>query len=158
MLFPDRYEENSREAMIVELILAEVRRAKSVSLYIPFPRHERLQRLCHEIIRNPTDNLPLDDYARIACLGRRTLTRLFRSEMGMSLFDWRQEVRLLSAVSSLRNGQPITTVAYDVGYASPSSFTVAFRKRFGTSPSHYLAKGGQSGCPGGDMQRPRCKW
>ena len=32
-----------------------------------------------------------------------------------------------------------TTVAYDVGYNSPSAFTAMFRRAFGRAPTQYLA-------------------
>ena len=73
-------------------------------------------------------------------MSRRTLTRLFRQQTGMSVAAWRQQVRLLEALSLLAMGRPVTTVAYDVGYDSPSSFTAMFHKVFGVAPSQYFAR------------------
>ncbi|MDP9199971.1 MAG: helix-turn-helix domain-containing protein, partial [Pseudomonadota bacterium] len=57
---------------------------------------------------------------------------------------WRQNVRLMEALSRLAVGQPVTSVAFDVGYNSPSAFTAMFRRAFGHAPTQYLAK-----APGG---------
>ena len=48
-------------------------------------------------------------------------------------------------------GLPVafTTVAYDVGYNSPSAFTAMFRRAFGRAPTQYLAS-----IPGGRPQEP----
>jgi AraC-like DNA-binding protein len=73
-------------------------------------------------------------------MGRRTFTRLFRQETGAGLAVWRQQVRLMAALSRLASGQPITTVAFDVGYESPSAFTAMFHRVFGMPPSAYLAQ------------------
>jgi AraC-like DNA-binding protein len=58
----------------------------------------------------------------------------------MSVVAWRQHVRLLEALSLLAIGQPVTTVAFDVGYDSPSSFTAMFHRTFGVAPSQYFAR------------------
>lgn len=70
-------------------------------------------------------------------MSRRSFTRCFRDETGMSLAAWRQHVRLLEALARLGCGQPITTIALDVGYESPSAFTAAFQRAFGVPPSRY---------------------
>ncbi len=68
-------------------------------------------------------------------MGRRTFTRMFRRETHMSFAAWRQHVRLMEALSRLATGEPVTAVAFDVGYNSPSAFTAMFRKAFGAAPT-----------------------
>jgi AraC-like DNA-binding protein len=55
----------------------------------------------------------------------------------MAFAMWRQQVRLMAALSMLGEGKPVTTIAYDVGYESPSSFTAMFHRILGVPPSHY---------------------
>ncbi|MEN4957260.1 helix-turn-helix domain-containing protein [Stenotrophomonas indicatrix] len=50
---------------------------------------------------------------------------------------WRQQVCLLAAIERLGQGQAVTRVALDLGYASPSAFSAAFRRVLGCSPSRY---------------------
>jgi AraC-like DNA-binding protein len=38
----------------------------------------------------------------------------------------------------LAAGQPITRIAVDLGYDSPSAFTAMFRRSLGAPPSHYF--------------------
>jgi len=52
--------------------------------------------------------------------------------------QWRQQIRLLSAISLLAEGRSITSVALDVGYESPSAFTATFHRAFGQPPSAYM--------------------
>lgn len=73
-------------------------------------------------------------------MGRRTFTRAFKNETGMGLATWRMQVRLMHALSLLHAGHPITSVAYNSGYESPSAFTSVFHRSFGFTPSHYLAR------------------
>jgi AraC-like DNA-binding protein len=74
-------------------------------------------------------------------MSRRTFTRIFRSETGVTFATWRQNVRLIEAMSRLSTGQSVTAVALDVGYNSPSAFTAMFRRAFGVPPRQYFDTG-----------------
>jgi AraC-like DNA-binding protein len=103
------------------------------------PRSERLARVCLAVLADPAQKDALDDWAGHAAMGRRTFTRAFRDETGMSFAAWRQNVRLIEAMARLAVGASVTRVAYEVGYNSPSAFTATFRRAFGLPPTHYLA-------------------
>jgi AraC-like DNA-binding protein len=77
--------------------------------------------------------------AHKAGMSRRSFTRLFRQQTGMSFSAWRQQACLLAALTRLGGGDPITQVAVDLGYSSASAFTAAFRRVLGAAPSRYLA-------------------
>jgi AraC-like DNA-binding protein len=57
----------------------------------------------------------------------------------MSYQQWQRQVRLLIGLVRLAEGQPVTTVALDVGYESPSAFIAMFRRALGTTPSQYFS-------------------
>jgi AraC-like DNA-binding protein len=48
-------------------------------------------------------------------------------------------MRLLAAIPLLTAGTPITKVAGDVGYDTPSGFSLMFRRVMGMTPSQYLS-------------------
>ena len=135
---PIEYDEEGREGRVMALILDEIADSAAVPLNVPMPQHERLLRICRSILANPGHADTLDEWARIAAMGRRTFTRMFRRETGMSFAAWRQHVRLMEALSLLATGHPVTSVAYDVGYSSPSAFTAMFRRTFGAAPTQYF--------------------
>ncbi len=139
MTLPREYDATGRAGRIVGLILDSIAMPTTASLCAPMPRDPRLQRVCKALIQDPTRADTLDDWAAEACMSRRTFTRSFRDETGTSLADWRQHVRLLEALARLACGQAVTTIAFDVGYDSPSAFTAAFQRAFGVLPSRYLA-------------------
>ena len=107
---------------------------------LPMPQDPRLLRVCHMLIDNPADPRDLDAWASVAAMGRRTFTRAFRRETGAGLATWRQQVRLMAAIPKLEAGQPVTTVAFDVGYDSPSAFAAMFHSVFGLAPSAFIAR------------------
>jgi len=107
-------------------------------LQLPLPGDRRLRVICDALMDNPGDERTLKDWTLIVGASERTLERHFRQELGMSFRKWRQHLRLLSAVTLLSEGMSVTNVAYELGYASPSSFIAMFRSKIGHPPRRYL--------------------
>jgi AraC-like DNA-binding protein len=122
------------------LILEELATAPSLDLRLPMPRDARLRRLCRAVLECPDDMRELPELARIAAASTRSLARLFQSELGMSFTAWRRQALLLEALRRLAEGAPVTTVALDLGYSTPSAFTYMFRRALGVVPSRFFAR------------------
>ncbi|MQQ99702.1 helix-turn-helix domain-containing protein [Glaciimonas sp. GS1] len=118
--------------------LVEIATMPQLSLNAPLPADPRLARVCRHIFVAPSITISLDIVAAEAGMSRRTFTRLFRAQSGVSFGEWRQQVCQLAAIERLSLGQPVTRVALDLGYASPSAFAAAFRRVLGATPSQYL--------------------
>ncbi len=138
--FGPNYDEAGREGRIVDLLLDEIGLMPNAPYHAPMPTDARLLRVCNAILADPSDHRDVDDWAEVAGMGRRTFTRAFKRETGMGLGVWRQQVRLMQALSLIASGQPVTTVAFDVGYDSPSAFTAMFRRAYGVPPSVYALR------------------
>jgi len=136
--FPPLYNATGREGRIVDLLIDEIERMPNAPYQVSMPTDPRLLRVCNAILADPADPRDIDDWAALAAMGRRTFTRSFKDETGMGLAVWRQQVRLMEALSLLAAGASITQVTYDVGYDSPSGFAAMFRRAFGVPPSKYL--------------------
>ena len=132
---PVVYEPGSRGDLIAQLIKDEIGRAHELTLNVPLPKDERLQRLCAEILADPSDRRTLDDWAEFAGASPRTLARLFARDLGMGFNRWRQRIRLHGALEALSRGEPISQVAKQHGYLSTSAFSAAFGKVMGSPPS-----------------------
>ena len=138
--FPQPYPEEGRAERIVRMLLDEIPRMPRVDINVPMPEDNRILRVCRLILDNPAEHSDIDHWAAVAGMGRRTFTRAFKNQTGMGLATWRMQVRLMHALSLLHAGLPITSVAYNSGYESPSAFTSVFHRSFGFTPSHYLAR------------------
>ena len=136
--FPPLYNATGREGRIVDLLIEEIERMPNAPYQVSMPTDPRLLRVCNAILADPADPRDIDDWAALAAMGRRTFTRSFKDETGMGLAVWRQQMRLMEALSLLAAGASITQVTYDVGYDSPSGFAAMFRRAFGVPPSKYL--------------------
>ena len=138
--FPIEYDIEGREGRVMALLQEEVTAAAKIPFHVPLPADPRLASVCRRIIEAPAEDIALDDWAREIGASRRTFTRLFRRQTGMSFTAWRQSARMMEALSRLSFGEPVTAVAYDVGYASPSAFAALFRRTFGMAPSALSAR------------------
>ena len=132
------YPSDGRAGHIVALLLDEIQRMARARNELAMPQDPRLLRVCSSLLEQPSDPRDIDEWARVAGMGRRTFTRAFRRETGVGFAMWRQQARLMEAMALLSSGMPIAHVAFAVGYDSPSSFSATFRRAFGVSPSQYM--------------------
>ena len=132
-------EELERERRLSALVLDELRRARPVRLGVDMPADKRLRALCEAVLDNPTRWASLDGWARQAGASPRTIARLFRSELGTSFFQWRQQVLLARALSLAARKVPVAGIAAELGYASPSAFSAMVRRSVGAPPSRFFS-------------------
>lgn len=125
---------------LVAVLLDRLSIVSDNALYLPAGRDKRVVRVMAVLRKDPSENRTIVGLARIANCSHRTLARLFLQETGMSLGTWRRQLRLQAALERLSMGQPVTQVAIELGYGTPSSFSTMFRRAFGISPARYFSK------------------
>lgn len=93
---------------------------------------ERIQ----EFDKPPT----LDEMAELCNISVRQLSRGFRVSRGCSLGSYIEYIRFEQAKRMILNGENIKTVSEQMGYGSQSSFTKAFRRATGLTPSQFQTR------------------
>ncbi|RUY27365.1 AraC family transcriptional regulator [Mesorhizobium sp. M7A.F.Ca.US.001.04.1.1] len=136
---PTEYETDSRAGALMTLILHEIRVLPPLPLALPLPSHDALARLCRRFIMQPSPHDTIDEWSRALRVSRRTFTRLFRRETGLSFVLWRQQACVMAALPRLAAGEAVTTVAIDLGYDNPAAFTSMFKRILGTAPREYFS-------------------
>lgn len=135
---PRLYQLNSPEERIMNIILDLIQSLRVAPLDLPIPRDARLQKIFWALTEDPADNRTLEEWGSKVGATSRTLARLFRSETGMSFRQWRQQIRILEALRRLGGQEPVTTVALELGYDSPSAFIAMFKKALAKTPGQYF--------------------
>ncbi|MFC3694465.1 AraC family transcriptional regulator [Chenggangzhangella methanolivorans] len=125
---PVVYDEGARGGHLAALILDEIARAPETSYVAPMPADARLRRLCEALVDDPAAAAGLDDWAVEIGMSRRTLTRRFREETGLSFGDWRARLRLFAAMARQARGEEAREVAAGVGYADPRALQAMMRR------------------------------
>jgi len=129
----------SRTDLIFSLIVHEIERAPVLPLDIPFPADARLAKRCRAYLEHPSPHETIDDWCRDLAMSRRTFTRRFRAETGVSFTNWCRQAAIFAALPRLAAGEAITPLAFDLGYESASAFATMFKRVVGVPPSRYLA-------------------
>ena len=80
----------------------------------------------------------LDDWAGRLAMSRRTFTRFFQKETGLSFVAWRQQASLFACLPKLAEGSSVTDIAMLAGYDNVAAFTTMFKRRLGTAPRNYM--------------------
>ena len=101
---------------------------------------ERVSSVCMYLTENLIDSslCAIDRVASHVNLSRSRILHLFRQQMGVSIFQWRDEQRMIMARRLLREtALPVSSVAEKVGFEDQLYFSKVFRKYTGTSPTEY---------------------
>lgn len=128
-----------RERLIAPLLADELRRAAPVPLGVALPEDKRLRTLCEAVLDDPIRHDTLGDWVRRIGASERTVARLFRDELGTSFGQWRQQVLLARALTLAARKRPMSEIAAELGYASPSAFSAMVRRSVGMPPSRFFA-------------------
>ncbi len=128
-----------REQHLSALVRDELARAAAVKLGVDLPKDKRLRHLCEAVLADPTRHDTLADWAQDTGASPRTVARLFRSELGSTFTQWRQQVILAKAVSLAAGRMPMGQIAAELGY-SASAFSAMVRKSVGQPPGRFLGQ------------------
>ena len=79
----------------------------------------------------------LTELAQICNMSVRQLTRGFRASRGCSIGDYITQSRIYTAKRLLASDESIKAIARSMGFASPSSFSYAFRRGAGVTPRQF---------------------
>jgi len=133
------YEPDSKAAMIVPLLLRQLRESEEIRHgKLPLPQDKRLRKVCETLMRSPASHDSMALLSDRAGTSVRTLGRLFKQETGLTFGQWRQQLRLSEAVCQLSLGQSVSSVAQDMGYATVNAFSAMFRRAMGEAPQRYM--------------------
>lgn len=98
--------------------------------------HRAVERARELIAADPAADLSLQDLADAAACSPFHLARRFRRATGIGLHAYRTRLRMAQALRRLADGEEaLIQLALDLGYASHSHFSAAFRACYGLSPS-----------------------
>lgn len=119
------------------VIIEDVSAAPEQPLHLPEPHDDRLRALTRLVERDLSTPETLERLGRRVGASGRTLSRLFRQEVGMSFRQWRIQLRVHRALLLLTDGISVVDTAAACGWANPSAFIDAFTELVGQTPGRY---------------------
>jgi AraC-like DNA-binding protein len=130
----DPHRRRRAEAVLVDLLEP----IEVTAIELPMPTDPRARDLAQALLANPADPRSLPEWGHAIGASGRTLTRAFLADTGIPFSRWRTAVRLRAALPRLAAGEPVSAVAAEVGFQTPSAFVAAFRREIGTTPGAYF--------------------
>lgn len=101
------------------------------------PPQSALRAVTEGIAANPAADHSVKSLAVRASLSTRQLTRLFRSELGMTPAEYVEMIRIDAARAALDAGRTVTDTAHLAGFGSTETLRRAFVEHLGVSPKAY---------------------
>ena len=84
-------------------------------------------------------DISIENLSERVKLNRTTLQKVFKQMYGVTIYEYRTQVRMQEAKNlMLKNKFSITEIAGMCGYSNASKFSAVFKKYTGMSPSEYL--------------------
>ncbi|WP_194229666.1 AraC family transcriptional regulator [Acinetobacter cumulans] len=131
---------NAEHQRLLTVLVDQLKHAQLVSSYLPHSEHPTLQALLNDLHQAPANHLSLAMLAKQYNMTERTLARLSQKELGMSLHEWRQRLKVIKAMSLLNRGHTVESIAFDLGYANASAFINMFKRWMHISPDQFRKK------------------
>jgi AraC-like DNA-binding protein len=126
---------------MVELLLRMALRAPSVrSEKLPAGAGglQRLRPAIDRLRRQPSNAPSAEQAAELCALSPAYFSRRFKQQVGMSWSDYVRTHRLhMASRRLLETSQSVASIAYDLGFSTPSHFGELFHRRFGVTPKDY---------------------
>lgn len=100
-----------------------------------------VRRVIHIIQIKYSEPLSVSNIADMCGLNRSYISRLFKDATGRSIHEYLNDYRMKKAIQLLKEtDEPIQSIAFLVGFSDIFTFSKAFKKTHGLSPSEYRAK------------------
>ncbi|MEN6438003.1 MAG: AraC family transcriptional regulator [Syntrophobacter sp.] len=123
--------------LLLKILQEDIRRPVNLAR-LPQPNDPQARAIIDFIERNYARKLGMSDFAASFRYSERHLSRLFKADMKISIFDYLRLYRTLMASVALSiSPATITRVAYDSGYESISTFYRDFNMIFAQAPKAF---------------------
>ena len=99
------------------------------------PQNSRVLDIMRYLDVHLAEDLDIDTLAEGFYISKYHMMRLFHRETGMTIHNYLTQRRLLRARDMIAEGMRATEACYRCGFRSYSSFTRAYGKHFGTTPT-----------------------
>ena len=138
------------QLLLLELVRAYVEQVELPPGWLRLLTDERLRPALGLMHADPARPWGLQELARAATMSRTSFAERFRAVAGVPPLTYLNRWRMLLAQRALRDGDVrVGSLALDLGYASVSAFSTAFKREVGESPLRYRhrARGGDGLTP-----------
>lgn len=123
-----------------ELMIKLLQTQSLLALDISSDRNSNVLQYLKEFIRNHiSEPITVDTLGKQANMSKSTLTRLFKTQIGVSPLEYVIRLRLRKAKEILSQTKNIKEACFSAGFNDVNYFTRLFKKREGVTPGAFVA-------------------
>lgn len=135
-----RYREENLNRYLCSAILAET--AVQSKIYREYGDKNSKEQLYNDIVDyigwHISENIRISEIAEYFGYNEKYLTTFFKGIAGISIKKYVIQTKMEHAKSALaETNQPVSQIAYGLGYSDAHNFTNAFKKEMGINPTEY---------------------
>ena len=126
------------QANLLRLVVKLGRSMADPAANLPRPsmtQNRRVLEIMEYLDKNLSEEIDIDRLADAFFISKYYMMRLFQRETGTTIYAYLIQKRLMKARELMNSGMRATESCYACGFHSYSSFTRAYGKYFGTSPT-----------------------
>jgi len=119
---------------LMEIIALEIASIGREAPGLTLPRSPRMRDWAMRFLASPDARTGTDQAAAAVAMSRRSFTRHFKHEVGLSFALWKRAVIVHEAIARLADGKSVSDIAYEIGYENVSAFIAMFKASCGSPP------------------------
>ena len=129
------------QLLLLDVLRAYVDQTELPAGWLRVLTDERLRPALTLMHAEPGKPWRLEELARAAAMSRTSFAERFRTVAGVPPLTYLHRWRMLLAQRALRDGDTrVGPLAFELGYASESAFSTAFKREIGVSPLRYRSR------------------
>ncbi|MEM7681800.1 MAG: AraC family transcriptional regulator [Planctomycetota bacterium] len=123
------------DVLVIQAIRSWIERDPAASTgWLGALRDPQVGRALAAVHRHPERSWTVENLAEHAAMSRSAFAARFVELVGQTPIDYARQWKMRIAEDRLRNGEPVSELAYALGYASEAAFRRAFKRVTGTAP------------------------
>lgn len=127
-----------KDKRLLQVLVDQLAEMREIDSYLPASEDCTLKPILAFLDHHPNSELTLLELAALFNTTERTLIRHCKKELGMTLGEWKQRLRIIKAISLLDTTKyTIESIAFELGYNSASAFGAIFKKLIKMSPAEF---------------------
>ena len=138
------YNELRRQAALLQIFAALIEQYHeqlTEEAQLDYPHHVYIDQALDYVQTHISETIHIQDIANYIGIDRSYLTSIFKQTLDISPQEYLLNYRMEYACELLKDPQiKISTVAREVGYQDPLTFSKAFKKQLAVSPSQWRAE------------------
>jgi len=130
----ENYRQIESEGIVLQLFSRFLKNAKPKEI----ASDDRIKKVLSYIRDNINKKIEIDDLAKISCLSKDHLIRVFKAEVGQTPLNYITQRKLdLAQLLLTTTETPIKQIGQEIGYDDNSYFNRIFKNKLGVTPQNY---------------------